>query len=271
MKTPSLNHTLIAIRSACIAAAILAGAVPSANAQPITVANHSFESQLVNPMFFVDNRIDGWQKTPQPGWFTPVGQLQSWDQTAGMFIGTPGFSSTPYSNLAGSQSAYIYSLPGAGLFQDNLSTDWNGTVGGLNATFQPGYSYQFTLGVFGKSMVENYSSLQMSIYYRDGVNQVAVGTPTTITFNASTFDLTGPTYALVDFTVTTPIVQPGDAWAGKNIGISIVSDLATGAGYWDLDNVRLTAVVPEPSALALAALGAVGLLWGHNRARAKRK
>jgi hypothetical protein len=270
MKTPSLNHTRITIGSA-LAAATICCLNQTVNAQPITVANHSFESQVVNPMFFVDNRIDHWQKTPQPGWFTPVGQLQSWDQTAGMFIGTPGFSSTPYSNLAGSQSAYIYSLPGAGIFQDNLSTDWNGAVGGLNATFQPGYSYQFTLGVFGKSMVENYSSLKMSIFYRDGANQVAVGTPTIVTFNSSTFDLSGPTYSLVDFTVATPIVQPGDAWAGKNIGISIVSDLATGAGYWDLDNVRLTAVVPEPSACALAALGAVGLLLGRNRARTKRQ
>lgn len=271
MKIRSSFKTLTVIRSGLAAAVIWCGVSRSAVAQPITVANHSFESQLVSPIFFVDNRIDGWQKTPQPGWFTPVGQLQNWDQTAGLFIGTPGFSSTPYSNLAGSQSAYIYSLPGAGIFQDNLSTDWNGTVGGLNATFQPGYSYQFTLGVFGKSMVENYSSLKLSLYYRDGANQIAVGTPTTITFNSSTFDLTGPTYALIDFTVATPIVQASDAWAGKNIGISIVSDLATGAGYWDLDNVRLTAVVPEPSALALAALGAGGLLLGRNRAGVKRQ
>ena len=270
MKTPSSIPVSFAIHSACIVAAILSSASLGAKAQPIPVANHSFESQVVNPMFFVENRIDRWQKTPQPGWFTPSGQLQSWNQTAGMFIGTAPFSPNPYSNLLGNQSAYVLSLPGAGIFQDNLSTDWNGTVGGLNATFQTGYAYQLTLGLFGKSMVENYSSLSLSLYYRDGENQIAVGLPTTVTFDSSTFNPAGP-FALVDFTVTTPIVQAGDAWAGQNIGISIVSTAGTGAGYWDMDNVRLAAVVPEPSALALAALGAGGLLLGRTRSRAKRQ
>lgn len=269
MKTPSLNQTCFAVRSALAAVAICCLS-QSVEAQPIPVANHSFESQIVNPMFFVENRIDRWQKTPQPGWFAPSGQLQSWDQTAGMFIGTAPFSPNPYSNLLGNQSAYVLSLPGAGIFQDNLSTDWNGTVGGLNATFQTGYAYQFTLGLFGKSMVENYSSLTLSLYYRDGANQVVVGTPTTVTFNSSTFNPGGP-FALVDFTVTTPIVQAGDAWAGQNIGISIVSTSGTGAGYWDMDNARLVAVVPEPSTFALAALGAGGLLLGRIRSGAKRR
>lgn len=267
MKTPSLNQNRFAIGSA-LAAVTICCLSQTVKAQPIAVANHSFESQVVNPMFFVDNRIDRWQKTPQPGWFAPSGQLQSWDQTAGMFIGTAPFSSNPYSNLLGNQSAYVLSLPGAGIFQDNLSTDWNATVGGLNATFQTGSAYQLTLGLFGKSMVENYSSLTFSLYYRDGANQIAVGLPTTVTFDSSTFNPNGP-FALVDFTVTTPIVQAGDAWAGQNIGISIVSTAGTGAGYWDMDNVRLTAVVPEPSALALVALGAGGVLLGRTRSRAK--
>src|SRR5688572_20620400 len=60
-------------------------------AQPIPVSNHSFESQVVNPVFFVDPRIDSWQKAPQPGYFTNSPQL-TWDQTVGMFIGTPPFS-----------------------------------------------------------------------------------------------------------------------------------------------------------------------------------
>lgn len=268
MKTQGSNSLRFGMYSALTAVALATGA----QAQPISVANHSFESQVVSTVFFVDTRIDNWQKTPTPAWFTPQGQLQSWEQTAGMFIGTAPFSPNPYSNLDGNQSAYVLSFPGAGIFQDNLSTDWNSTVGGLNATFQAGYAYQFTLGVFGKSMVENYSSLQLSLYYRDGANQVTVGTPTTITFNSSTFNLLpeGP-WALIDFNVTTPIVQAGDAWAGKNIGISIVSGNGTGAGYWDLDNARLTAVVPEPSAMALAALGAGGLLLGRFRSGAKRQ
>ncbi|MGC3956856.1 MAG: PEP-CTERM sorting domain-containing protein [Verrucomicrobiota bacterium] len=267
MKTRSTNLIQVGLYSAVIASVL---ATLPVVAQSIPIANHSFESQIVSPVFFVDTRIDNWQKTPQPGWFTPQGQLQSWDQTAGMFIGTAPYSPNPYSNLDGNQSAYVLSLPGAGIFQDNLSTDWNSTVGGLNATFQPGSAYQFTLGVFGKSMVENYSSLKLSLYYRDGANQVLVGTPTTITFNATTFNPSGP-FALVDFSVTTSIVQASDAWAGKNIGISIVSGDGTGAGYWDLDNARLTAVVPEPGTLALMGLGAGILFLGRIRSSGQRQ
>jgi hypothetical protein len=40
-----------------------------------------------------------------------------------------------------------------------------------------------------------------------------------------------------------PPVKPGDAWLGKNLGIALLSTTAFQApGYWDLDNVRLTAV-----------------------------
>lgn len=270
MKAAETKSLRAGMYSVLAATALATGFIPGAQAQPISIANHSFESQLVSTVFFVDTRIDNWQKTPAPAWFTPQGQLQSWDQTAGMFIGTAPFSPTPYSNLDGNQSAYVLSLPGAGIFQDNLSTDWNNTMGGLNATFQAGSAYQFTLGVFGKSMVENYSSLKLSLYYRDGANQVAVGTPTTIVFNSSTFNFLpeGP-WALIDFSVTTPIVQASDAWAGKNIGVSITSGDGTGAGYWDLDNARLTAVVPEPSTLTLVALGAGGLLLRRIRPGAK--
>ena len=257
-----LHNALTATALGVIALAV--GLTPL-RAQPIPVSNYSFESQVVNPIFFVDNRLDNWQKTPQPGWFTPSPQL-TWNQTVGMFIGTPPFSPNPYSNLVGNQAAYMLPLPGAGIFQDNLSMDWNGTVGGLNATFQPGYAYQFTLGVFGKQMVEGFSSMQLSLYYRDGANMVTVGTPTTIVFSASTFNPAGP-FALIDYSVTTPLVQAGDAWAGKNIGIKIESLMGDGNGYWDLDNVRLAQVVPEPTALGLGLIGFGGFLYARVRAR----
>ena len=250
--------------------AVAAGLAPifvagsTLQAQPINVPNSSFESQVVNPVFYVDSRIDSWQKAPKPGYFTDSPQL-TWDQTVGIFIGTPPFSPNPYSNLAGNQAAYMLSLPGAGIFQDNQSTDWSGAVSGLNASFQIGYGYQLTLGVFGKSMVENYSSMQLSLYYRDGINMVSVGAPTTITFNSTTFNPAGP-FTLVDYSVIIPVVQAGDAWAGKNIGIRIDSTLGTGDGYWDMDNVRLTAV-PEPASLSLLAIGFGGILLARTRAR----
>ena len=242
-----------------VAVAAVAACAMSLQAQPIPVSNHSFESQVAQ---FVDFRIDNWQHTPAPGWFVPQGQLTSWQQTVGMFNGT---LQNPYSNLNGNQAIYMLSMPTAGIFQDSASQDWNGT-GGLNATFQPGFAYQFTLGVFGKGMIEGFSSMQLSLYYRNGANMVTVGSPLTITFSASTFNPGGP-FTLVDYTVTTPIVQAGDAWAGQNIGIKIESLMGDGNGYWDLDNARLVQAVPEPTALSLAAIGFGGFLFARVRAR----
>lgn len=240
----------------------MAASALSVQAQPIAVSNHSFESQVAS---FVDFRIDNWQHTPAPAWFQPSGQLASWEQTVGMFNGT---LQNPYSNLSGNQAIYMLSLPSAGVFQDSASVDWNGTVGGLNASFQPGLAYQFTLGIFGKGLVEGFSSMQLSLYYRDGANMITVGTPTTITFSQSTFNPGGP-FVLQDYSVTTPLVQAGDAWAGRNIGIKIESLMGDGNGYWDLDNARLTAVVPEPTTLSLVAAGLGGFLLA--RARSARR
>jgi len=246
-----------------IAALALTAGVLSVQAQPITVANYSFESQVVNPLVFpIDTRIDNWQRTPQPDWFQPSSQL-TWDQTVGMFNGT---LQNPYSNLAGVQATYMLSIPTAGIFQDNLSVDWHGTVGGLSATYEPGFAYQFTLGVFGKLMIEGYSSMQLSLYYRDGANMVTVGMPTAITFSTNTFNPGGP-FTLMDYAVTTPIVQAGDVWAGKNIGIKIESLAGDGNGYWDMDNARLVQAVPEPTALSLAAMGLGGFLFARARSR----
>ena len=53
-----------------------------------------------------------------------------------------------------------------------------------------------------------------------------------------------------------------DAWAGKNIGIRIDSVVGTGDGYWDMDNVRLVSMVPEPGAFALGVRAALVVLGG---------
>jgi hypothetical protein len=49
----------------------------------------------------------------------------------------------------------------------------------------------------------------------------------------------------VDFSVKVPGVQPTEPWAGKNIGIQLLSLATTNnqGGYWDVDNVRLVETV----------------------------
>lgn len=216
------------------------------HAASLAVPNGSFESPSTLPVG-VSTSIDAWQKAPQPAYFNPATFGFAWDQTTGIFYDT-----NPYANHDGTQCAYMLSFPQVSLFQDYSVSP------GLNSTYGIGQSYTLTLGVFGKSLDSN-NSLQLSLYYRDaGNNIVPIGTPTTITYNAATFPTTAP-LNLVDYSVTIPNVQPGDAWAGKNIGVMIqVSASDFSGGYWDMDNVRLT-TVPEPGVVSLFALGLCGL------------
>lgn len=239
-------------------------------AASIAVPNGSFESQSgVGQPFGVNVLIDSWEKLPNPG--VPEGGPNNffWIQSAGVFVGSAPNTANPYNNLTGTQAAYVLSIPGAGIFQDNQSTDWSGAANGLNATYQVGLGYNVTVGLFGKGMVDDFSALQLSLYYRDGANRVTIGTPTTVTFDNSVFNPAGP-FSLIDYSVEIPPVQAGDAWASKNIGIQFASIQGTGEGYWDMDNVRLTSVVPEPGPLALMAVGlaALGVTRWRSRSRA---
>ena len=81
-------------------------------------------------------------------------------------------------------------------------------------------------------------SLQLQLYYRDASSNMLVAATATVT-NDPTFFPTNTHF--VDFMAHLPAVQASDPWAGRQIGIQLVStvsfDLA--GGYWDVDNVRL--------------------------------
>lgn len=229
------------------------------HAQPISVPNHSFESPnapMVDP--YATTLISSWQKPAKPAYFGAIESAYGifWEQTTGQFF-APGV----YGNMNGIQAAFVMSWPSAGIFQDYDTQDYNDAAPTheFNAKFEIGKSYTFTLGVYGKGysgfpMTEG-SMLGLSLYYRDGANQVTVGTPTIITYSAALFPTVGA-LNLIDYSVSIPTVGAGDAWAGQNIGLKIESIYGVGDGYWDIDNVRLTAV-PEPTTLGLLALGGV--------------
>jgi hypothetical protein len=240
-----MKSRIASLKRNLAAYAVSATLCSTLHAASISVPNFSFESPNTLPAG-VSTSIDSWQKAPQPAYFNPATFGFTWDQTAGIFYDT-----NPYANHDGTQCAYMLSFPQVTLYQDATS--------GFNATYGVGQSYTLTLGVFGKSLNPN-NSLQLSLYYRDpGNNVVTIGTPTTITYNAATFPLTSP-LNLVDYSVSIPAVQAGDAWAGQNIGIMIqVSSSDFTGGYWDMDNVRLT-TVPEPAVAGLLAFGVVGFI-----------
>lgn len=219
------------------------------HAQNIEVPNGSFESPNPPPGFPATPQVDNWQKSPQPDGIPLPGGV-TWDQLAGVFPNTPVGAADHIGNMTGNQAAYMFAIPGVALYQS------------LNSTFEIGKSYGLTLDILGGGGITEGSSFLMSLFYLDGSNPVTLGA-TPITYTAAAF--ANPTH-LYTFGTSVGEVQAGDAWAGKNIGIQLVSTFGTGAGYWDVDNVQLVAV-PEPTTIGLLALGAGGLLVARLRAR----
>ena len=229
----------------------------------ITVPNFSFESQAAGAPFYADPRIDSWQKAPQPAYFDPAIFQVTWDQTAGAFFDAAPGNSSPIANLNGAQGAYLLAFPGVSLFQDYNTTDWNHPTPthAFDATFQVGQSYQLTIGVLGKGGLADGTTLMMGLYYGDSSNPHTIAS-TLAVYSAAAF----PTITnLTDFTVSVPMVQGADAWAGQHIGIEIINLGGPSACYWDLDNVRLTSV-PEPAAATLL-LGLLGVWVAGRRSR----
>ena len=225
---------------------ILIAAAATATAQNILVPNASFESPTPPPGFPATPQIDNWQKSAVPPGFDPAffGGL-TWDQLSGIFPNTPSGQPNHINNVLGDQAAYVFSVPGVGLFQD------------LTANVEAGKGYQLTLGIVGAGGILPGSSFTVSLYYRDAGNAPVTLGLTTIQYSAAAFPSGSD---LVDFSVTVPGISAGNAAVGRPLGVDLTTTTTTGGGYWDFDNVRLTAIpaAPEPGPLALTALGLVG-------------
>jgi hypothetical protein len=216
------------------------------------VPNGSFESP---PTLFVDTRIESWQKTPKPAWYDESGGYL-WDQLAGVFLNLPPGDPAHIGNCDSNQAVFLFAVPQVGFFQDYESAGGTNTTPdhAFDARFEVGTSYRLAAGIIGGlgNMKEGVT-LQLGLYYRaDATNRVTVAA-TNIAFSASVFP--SPTN-LVDITLQVPAVTAGDPWAGQRIGIELVStvrpDLA--GGYWDVDNIRLTAAAAPPAFTLSAAV-----------------
>jgi hypothetical protein len=213
----------------------LASAAPT-----LPLGNPSFESPATS---FVDLRIDAWQKNPKPAGF-PVTDEQ-WDQGIGIFKNTAPGESDHIDNIDAGQALYIFNAPGAGIFQDYDSMDWNGQIHTSTATYEVGSSYHVTAAFVGGGggMPEGATVLLM-LHYRDGASNIVAIASTPIVHSVDLFPVTTH---LVDFIAAIPPVKASDAWAGKHIGVSITSigPPEKPGGYWDIDNIRVATGIPE--------------------------
>jgi hypothetical protein len=195
---------------------------------PISVPNYSFENPTTP---FATPSIDIWQSS--------FGYAS---QTMGVFLNTGTDAADHITNLDQNQGAFMFAVPGLSLSQT------------LSTTYEVGQHYILTTGIQGGGGMPVGFPMEMELYYLDGGgNQVPVATSTVLNSNAGTITF------LPDQTLTSAAVGAGDAFAGKNIGVSFIQTNNGGQAYWDLDNVRLTAV-PEPGTVALLAAGSLGLL-----------
>ncbi len=204
----------------------------------IAIPNGSFELPVVS---FVDVFIESWQKTPKPDWYDEGGGFL-WIDLTGAFKNTPPTSPDHLDNCDGKQAIWMFAVPGAGLFQDYESTDSTNTppTHAFNARFEAGKSYALTAAINGGGGgMSNGATMQISLYYRDLASNMVTVAATSITNSSELFS--NHTH-LIDFQAYVPTVKSGDAWAGRNIGIQLLSTVSSNlqGGYWDLDNIRLS-------------------------------
>jgi hypothetical protein len=229
-------------------------------AESIPIPNGSFESPST---LFVNTHVDSWQKAPKPPDYDESGGYQ-WDQLVGVFKNTAPGAADHLVNCDGSQAAWLFAVPGVTIFQDYNTTDWRSDVPShaFNALFEVGKSYRLTVGVLGGGgNMSPEAKLELGFYYLDASsNQVTVASTAAVASPESFPNRTN----LVDYAVAVPFVMAGDPWAGQNIGIrfrSLVS-AETAGGYWDLDNVRLTAEAAPVLALSFSVDGSdLRLAW----------
>lgn len=190
--------------------------VAPVKAVSIPIENASFESPLVDP--------GGFGAMPFVESWTEIDLDTEGSSNTGVFANTPAGSPDHVINADGLQLAFLGSQQGNALDQD------------LAATYKAGYEYRLTVGVGVSMRFPPADSLELVLYYRNGSESVDIASQTVKATGLSATQLQ-------DFSVFVPKVEADDAWEGKTIGVAIRAAGQAG-GFWDLDNVRLTELLP---------------------------
>lgn len=187
----------------------------SVYARPIPVANHSFETPMIDPA-----------KNP----FYAIGFVSLWREKdrdlAGYSLGTfhnkPADSNDYISNLDGDQAAFL-----DGGIRSSLEQE-------LPAVYRVGRQYRMTISACPSFLYPplTQDSLLLAFSYLSLSEMTDISTT-----SASASEL--QVNQMVDFSITLPVVKPTDPYVGQSIGIAIRTN-GTALRYWDVDNVRVT-------------------------------
>jgi len=189
----------------------------------ILIENASFEAPVVDPNAFpAVPYMDGW---------TEIDMDTLASTNTGVFTNTDEDSWDHKDNADGRQLAFMGSEQGNALEQD------------LADTYKVGCDYRLTVAVGGSwrfppSAEVPVDTLELALFYREGADIVDIVNHTVYATDLSLSRLT-------DFSLYLPTVQPGDAWAGMNIGVAMRAAGQPG-GFWDMDYVRLAESLPDP-------------------------
>lgn len=211
-------------------------------AESLSVPNASFEAPAT---LFVSTLIADWDKSPKPDWYQETGEFL-WDQLTGVFLNPAEGRPDRIENCHEKQAVWLFAVPEVGLLQELPEAD---PPSPPRTRYEPGRAYELTAGVLGAGgAMREGVTLELSLYYRDDATNLVVIAQTTVTNAAGLF---GNPKRFLDYSVRTPAVKADDPWAGRLIGIRFLStvNFELQGGYWDLDNVRLTALTLRPLTL----------------------
>ena len=226
--TVKVGRNVAWVALSCLVAASQAGAAE------LAVVNPSFESPQTQ---FVATEATGW---------TIAGPVEL--GAGGVFANTPAGSPGHISNAVGNQLAFMNSGTGNEFSQQ------------LSSVYEAGQQYRLEAGLAVSASVAPLptDALRLGLYYLDGAQRQLLASEDVVN-SAGTLSGSELRY----FDVVTPLLAAGHPAIGKPIVISLAS-VGTGTGFFDMDAVGVSTVVPEPCAVGALA---VGMLWMARRRR----